>query len=406
MRSYSVGALATSVPARVLLGVALTGQMALFPSPVPLTGRDWAFAVASSAVFVLAVRWPTWSAVAQALLVAAAVAVDAANAPAIMLAALSVGEVAYRRSAAQVAIAATALAVTFVYKLRVGDPGAPILITATRVAVVVAIPIAIGVLTRRIVQRSRDLEARVSAMEARREREIAVTREAERAALARELHDVVAHHVASIALSVGVAKSVARDLDPDVRVILDEVHRTSSVALTNLRSLMNVLRRSEMSTDFSPLLYADSDPAASLRQLIAELGADGVNVTADPAAGRVGSLETMAILRLVQEGAHNAREHGRPGEDIDVGITFEDNVIRVTISNPFDVATGTRHESVDRVSRSFDDDGPPARGHGLTGMRERVDIIGGSFAAGPNAGGDRWLVVAQIPVGAAAESFG
>ncbi len=205
-------------------------------------------------------------------------------------------------------------------------------------------------------------------------------RSEERTNIARELHDLVAHHVASIVLRVGVARNVLPLDDPRVREVLDDVHSTASGALADLRKLVAVLRdpvipRQPSFVDPEGLPVALAAAAERSRQIGLQVDAD-----IDPGVIRLDSRTALAVLRLAQEGLANVAKHA--GTDAQVRLA-----VRVD-------AEGVDFELVDSGS----DDAPVATGeggHGLMGLRERVEVLGGTIEAGRAEQG--WRLVARMP---------
>ena len=103
-------------------------------------------------------------------------------------------------------------------------------------------PLLLGLVIRTTRELGRQAEERAAEEQRRHESESRAARADERSAIARELHDVVAHHVASMVLRVGVARHVLPDLDPRVAEVFDDVHGTGTAALADLRRLVAVLR--------------------------------------------------------------------------------------------------------------------------------------------------------------------
>ncbi len=214
-------------------------------------------------------------------------------------------------------------------------------------------------------------------LDSTRLRQIDQTRRAERLALARDLHDVVAHHVTGIVVQTQALRHVA-ERDPEVATqALEQIERAGSEALIAMRRVIGTLRE-----DGSPAPREPSELRAALEQLTGQaehpptqLAWEGAANTAVPA--EVGS----AIVRVVQEALTNARRHARDATRVDVGVRI-----------------GTRHVTLDvsddgRDGRRFRDRG----GHGLVGMAERAELLGGEFTAGPREGGG-WDVRATFPL--------
>ena len=213
-------------------------------------------------------------------------------------------------------------------------------------------------------------------------REGAVTRDAavldERARLARDLHDVVAHHVSLIAVRAETAPYAVEDLGAGGRQVLADIAEDARRALDELRGVLGVLRRASDDPALAPQPTASDIPA-----LVARAAGSGAQVrwthepdgldTIPPAIGYAG-------YRVVQEALTNARRHaaGRPVE-----VTCRPG------------GRGMWLRVVTDVGRPV---GEPAPGRGLTGARERVEALEGRFAAGPVA--DSFVVEAEIPAGA------
>lgn len=197
----------------------------------------------------------------------------------------------------------------------------------------------------------------------------------ERERLARDLHDTVAHHVSAIAIRAQAGLATA-ELRPDAALdALRVIEAEATRALAEMRAMVRVLRRGEP---------ADLEPGPRIADLarLATTARGGPSVEVDvvgDVAGVHPSVDT-AVYRLAQEAVTNARRHARHATRIEVRVDADDTSVRLRVSD--------------------DGDGPArpgaARGYGLTGMAERVDLLGGTCAAGP--GPDRgWTVTATLP---------
>lgn len=208
-----------------------------------------------------------------------------------------------------------------------------------------------------------------------RMRELDQAKLLERERLARDLHDTVAHHVSAIAIraQAGLATSVSQPgaAADALRVIEAEASR----ALAEMRAMVRVLRR-DQPVDLAP------DPR------IADLGRLATRTRTGPTVevGVSGDLDDVhpsvgaAVYRLAQESVTNARRHARHATRIEVRVTADDTSVHLRVSD--------------------DGDGPArstaSPGYGLVGMFERVDLLGGTCTAGPDA--DRgWTVTATVP---------
>jgi signal transduction histidine kinase len=190
----------------------------------------------------------------------------------------------------------------------------------------------------------------------------------ERAAIARELHDVVAHHLASIALRSSVARDVLPHLDPAARTVLDEIHGAAALTLNEMRRLVMLLRVPANSPANGPVAVEMLDPS----ELVPELGrlVEGVRDLGLPVDLRVtGDLEqidsgqALTMLRIAQEGLTNVLRHAGAGASANVRIELADNILAMWVTD----SHGVRPQAM----------GGP-HGFGLVGLRERVDLLGGS----------------------------
>src|SRR5256885_209272 len=133
----------------------------------------------------------------------------------------------------------------------------------------------------------------------------------ERTAIARELHDMVAHHMASLALRVGVARHVMTDLDPRVCEVLDDVHAGATTALVDLRRLLTALR-----TQGEPeqALAESAELPAAVHALIESARSSGLTVEYEigPELSGLDAVRSLTVLRLVQEGLTNVAKHAGP----------------------------------------------------------------------------------------------
>jgi signal transduction histidine kinase len=238
------------------------------------------------------------------------------------------------------------------------------------------------------VQVERSIELAVAADRAQREQEAmaqAAVQE-ERARIARELHDVVAHNVGLIVLQAGGARSVLAT-DPDrARTALLHVEETGRQTLAEMRHLVGILREDE-GEERQPLPRLERLPA-----LVDEARAGGLTVNLDVEGSPVelpAGLE-LAVYRLIQEALTNVRKHA-PASHVRARLAYEPDRLRIEVT---------------------DDGGPsgaaaaPTRdvsglGHGLIGMRERVQVYDGQMQAGPLPGGG-FRVEATLPLPAAA----
>jgi signal transduction histidine kinase len=273
----------------------------------------------------------------------------------------------------------------------IGDPLRRVAGGVFGLTVEVGVPLLLGLVIRTTRELGRQETERAVAEQRRHESESRAARADERSAIARELHDVVAHHVASIVLRIGVARHVLTDLDPRVGEVLDDVHATGTAALTDLRRLVAILRDPDgVRGDAALTAIEPSALPAALATAVDRARQAGVTVEAevDPAVGTLDAVRGMAVLRLTQEALTNVAKHAGAAARARLVVAVVDNTVEWEVS---DDGRGQVPAAV-----------PAGGGHGLTGMRERVAVLGGELEAGPTGTG--WRVRTVLPPSVAAES--
>jgi signal transduction histidine kinase len=210
------------------------------------------------------------------------------------------------------------------------------------------------------------------------------TARGERARIARELHDVVAHHISMIAVQAESARLTTPGMPAAGAQRLSSIGDTARAALTEMRRLLGVLR------DDASAEAGDRQPQPGLRQLNelldAARDASGAG-TRLIVRGWLASLDPgveLAAYRIVQEALTNTRRHA-PGAAVDVELSYAGEALHVRIRD-----NGPGPPAV-----------PPDGGHGLAGMRERAAAVGGELRTGPAPGGG-FLVEARLPAKAGA----
>jgi len=208
------------------------------------------------------------------------------------------------------------------------------------------------------------------------------TARGERARIARELHDVVAHHISMVAVQAETARLTTPGMPAAGAQRLSAIGDTARAALTEMRRLLGVLREDAQAD------AAERRPQPGLTQLNdlldearAVSGTGARLIVSGPPAALDPGVE-LAAYRIVQEALTNARRHA-PGAAVDVELHYGREVLRLRIRDngpgpPPALPTGL--------------DG----GHGLAGMRERAAAVGGELRTGPAAGGG-FLVEAALP---------
>ena len=228
--------------------------------------------------------------------------------------------------------------------------------------------------------RTKAIEARQATAKAELAEQSAVateTRAAERARLARDLHDVVAHHISLVAVRAESAPYTHPDLNPAAREVLAEIATDARSALTELRQVLTVLQRSE-STELAP-----QPGALDVDSLIAEARAAGQPIEEAGEWSEVPSAVGYVLFRAAQEGLTNARRHA-PGSPVRLVRREGPAVVALTLTNA--LPDGAAHLI--------------EPGRGLIGMRERVEALGGTFAA--TVADERFVLAISLPLDAEA----
>lgn len=237
-----------------------------------------------------------------------------------------------------------------------------------------------GAQTRAKDQQIAVLRERARVAEADQARRLAGARRAERARIAREMHDVLAHRLSMVATFAG-ALEFREDADPAQRhraagVVREHAHQ----ALQDLREVIWVLRDDEQQTDDPEVRRRPQPAGADLPTLVEESRAVGVEVTIDGEPDDLPDVVGRTVHRVVQEALTNARKHA-PGAPVTVSFDQDADGCCVTVGNPLPADPGTA---------------VPGAGAGLIGLAERVDLAHGTLTSGPD--GDRFVVSAWLPL--------
>ena len=249
------------------------------------------------------------------------------------------------------------------------DPGA-----MPQAVFLIAVPILFGIVVRVRRSGARQLEEQ----ERRHSGERALLEERQR--IARELHDVVAHHMSVIAIQAEAAPYKTADPPPELMESFGEIRASALAGLAELRRVLGVLRTGEPGTAPQPGL-------ADLDTLLDSARGGGVSVTVTCSGNPVELPEgvDLSAYRIVQEALSNAMRHA-PGSRVQVQVAYRPDSLALEIRNdsvaPVLVPSGTR---------------AAGGGHGLVGMRERATMLGGSLNAGPTGDGG-FRVAAVLPV--------
>ncbi|MDT0269544.1 sensor histidine kinase [Streptomyces sp. DSM 44915] len=232
-----------------------------------------------------------------------------------------------------------------------------------------------------------ELEERAARLELERETQARMAVAAERARIARELHDVVAHNVSVMVVQADGAAYVLDSAPDQARNALRTISGTGRQALTEMRRLLGVLR-----TEDSAVSAQDYVPQPGVEQLT-EL-VDQVRDTGLPVDFRVSGTPRplpsgveLTAYRIVQEALTNTRKHGGPDAGATVTLEYGGDALTVLAE---DDGRGAQQEL-------YEGGGADGQGHGLIGMRERVGMVNGLLVAGPRPGGG-FRISATLPL--------
>ncbi len=207
----------------------------------------------------------------------------------------------------------------------------------------------------------------------REQREI---RNQERLALARELHDTVAHHVSAIAVQAQAGGVVADTQPQQAAAILAAIESEASQTLAEMRSMVRVLREDE---------WDSHSPQFGIADLSALARTDATPVVEVSLAGSLARLPRpvdAAVFRLAQEALTNALRHARNATRVGIEVRRVGDVVTLRVVDDGLATPGSSAQA----------------GYGLTGLAERAQLLGGSLSAGPGPEGG-WVVEAVLPAG-------
>jgi signal transduction histidine kinase len=200
----------------------------------------------------------------------------------------------------------------------------------------------------------------------------------ERAQLARELHDTVAHYVSTIAIRAQAARVVAASQPEAAVEALHVIEQTASRTLAEMRKIVGALRAADESDTAPQPRLSDIERLAARSQ-----GGPRVDVSF---SGKLDTLDPSVesgLYRIAQEAITNARRHGRHARRITVRVDGGDDSVCLTVTDDGDADPTAA---------------PASWGYGLTGMNERTKLLGGHLEAGPDPDGG-WCVRAVLPTG-------
>jgi signal transduction histidine kinase len=253
------------------------------------------------------------------------------------------------------------------------------------IGAVVAAPLAAGIWALGAYAQTRRhytwaLEERAAQLEREREQLARIAIQEERTAIARELHDIVAHSVSVMLLGVRGARDVMHRSPVIAEDTLARAERSGEQSLHELRRMLAVLRAPQHGAESRP-----QPSLADLGELVSGYRSAGVSVALE-VTGRPPSMPAgleLSVYRIVQEALTNAIKHAAPSR-VTVSLAVRGTCLDV--------------EVVDDGASAAPGAAPADSGHGIIGMRERVALLGGQFEAGRRSGGG-FRVAARVPLG-------
>ncbi|MEV8569141.1 sensor histidine kinase [Streptomyces sp. NPDC051322] len=230
------------------------------------------------------------------------------------------------------------------------------------------------------------LEERAARLEKEREAQAKVAVAGERARIARELHDVVAHNVSVMVVQADGAAYVLDAAPDQAKQALETISSTGRQALAEMRRLLGVLRTGDARESGE---YVPQPDVEQIKELVEHVRTAGlaVDFQVEGTPRPLPSGVELTAYRIVQEALTNSRKHGGPDVGASVRLVYFDDGLGLLVE---DDGRGAAHEL-------YEDGGADGQGHGLIGMRERIGMVGGTLDAGPRPGGG-FRISALLPL--------
>jgi signal transduction histidine kinase len=241
--------------------------------------------------------------------------------------------------------------------------------------------------------RTARLEARAAQLEADQATAASLAVRNERALIARELHDIVAHSVSVMVVQAGAARRVMAERPDEAGAALLSIESTGREALAEMRRLLGVLR-----TDEAPAPLKPQQGLAGLGGLIAQATSTGMQVEL-VIEGEPRPLATgvdLAAFRIVQEALTNAIKHAERARTT-IRVHYDLDALTIEVVNDGRPAGSGATQAPSAPGAAGLETAGPETGHGLVGMQERVSLYGGDFSAGPRPAGG-FAVRARLPL--------
>jgi signal transduction histidine kinase len=225
------------------------------------------------------------------------------------------------------------------------------------------------------------LEVRTDELQAERERTAEQAVALERVRIARELHDVIAHHVSVIGIQAGAARRVLRSAPEKASDALTAIEQNARQAVEELHRTVEALRTSDAPE--SPSRAASTLGVAQIADLVSEAEQAGTPTTLETVGDprQLTPVTGLTLYRVTQEALTNVRKHAGRGARVTIRLRYATDSVALDVRNSGGSQTGNT--------------GTPG-GMGQLGMRERVSALNGTFEAGP--GDDGYVVSVVVPV--------
>jgi signal transduction histidine kinase len=262
-----------------------------------------------------------------------------------------------------------------------------------------------GVVVRALRSQLDWLAERAARLEIERDQQASLAAAAERARIAREMHDVVSHNI-QVMVTLADAAAAARATDPERAAdAMREVSSTGRQALTDMRRMLGVLR------DEPPSNAQSHEPADAggrgvlapqpglndLDALVERVQSTGLTVSLerDGRPFEVSNAAGLTVYRIVQEALTNALKHAEDPASVEVHLDFDDPDISVCVRDDGRTPAGTPGPTANGNGHGPASSNGAGGGHGVAGMAERATAFGGSLSAGPGPSGG-WEVLATL----------
>ncbi|SDR93415.1 sensor histidine kinase [Microterricola viridarii] len=236
------------------------------------------------------------------------------------------------------------------------------------------------------------LEQRTIELAEERERTKQQALALERVRIARELHDVVAHHVSVMGVQAGAARRVLERDPAQASASLSLIEQNARSAVDELHLLLGTLRSEQQETGPVPAQSSSTRGIEQLAELVADAAGGGLpvelSIIGEPRAVPGGV--SLGVYRVAQEALTNARKHGGGGARADLRVRYLADAVELEVSD-----SGVGASARGGAARATNSSSGSGLGH--VGMRERVAAVGGSIEIGPRARGG-YLVRARFPI--------